>query len=86
MNFKISLLTSQRKHTKLTWSQRYPSKTKMEKVHILDVNMDTLLTKEPIQAYLDASIYNTIPSSNKNVAVSKKKVEYNQHFQFKSSY
>ncbi|WP_048189851.1 hypothetical protein [Methanobacterium sp. SMA-27] len=48
----------------------------MEKVNILDVNMDTILTKEPsIQTYLDAVLYNAIRSSSKNVAVSKKKVE-----------
>src|SRR5664280_1915365 len=44
----------------------------MEKVNILDVNMDSILTKEPsLQSYLDASIYNTIKSPNKNVTVSK---------------
>ena len=46
-----------------------------ERVHILDVNMDSILKKEAIQAYLDASLYNTIKSSNKNVTTSKKKVE-----------
>ena len=48
----------------------------MEKVHILDVNMESILTKEPsLQSYLDKSIYNTIKSPNKNVTTSKKKVE-----------
>jgi len=48
----------------------------MEKVNILDVNMDSILTKEAsLQSYLDASIYNTIKSPHKNVAASKKKVE-----------
>ena len=46
----------------------------LEKIHILDVNMDSLLKKEPFQCYLDASLYNTIRSSHKNVAVSKRKV------------
>ena len=46
----------------------------LDKVHILDINMDSILKKEPIQCYLDASLYNTVRSSHKNVAVSKKKV------------
>src|SRR5664280_2451397 len=47
----------------------------MEKVHILDVNMESILTKEPsLQSYLDASIYNTVKSHHKNVTTSKKKV------------
>ncbi len=48
----------------------------MEKVQILDVNMDTILIKEPsLQTYLDASIYNTVKTSHKNHTVSKRKVE-----------
>ncbi len=47
----------------------------LERVHILDVNMDSILKKEPsLQCYLDASLYNTVKSSNKNIAVAKKKV------------
>jgi len=46
----------------------------LERVHILDVNMDSLLKEEPLQCYLDASLYNTIKSPNKKVAVSKKKI------------
>jgi hypothetical protein len=47
----------------------------MEKVNILDVNMDSILKKESsLQSYLDASLYNTIKSPNKNVTVSKRKV------------
>lgn len=46
----------------------------MERVHILDVNMDSLLKIEPLQCYLDASLYNTIRSTSKNVVVSKRKV------------
>ena len=48
----------------------------MEKIHILDVNMETILTKEPsLQSYLDASIYNAVKSPNKIVITPKKKVE-----------
>jgi hypothetical protein len=46
----------------------------LEKVLILDRNMDSILKKEPLQCYLDASLYNNIRSSHKNVAVSKRKV------------
>ena len=53
----------------------------MEKIHILDVNIESILTKEPsIQSYLDASIYNTIKSLNKIVTSSKKKVEVQSTF------
>jgi hypothetical protein len=48
----------------------------MNRVHIIDVNMESILTKEPsLQSYLDASIYNTIKTTHKNVTTSKKKVE-----------
>ena len=50
----------------------------LERVHILDVNMDSLLKEEPLQCYLDASLYNTIRSTIKNVAVSKRKVQVQQ--------
>ena len=46
----------------------------MDKIKLLDINTDSILTKEPIQCYLDASLYNTIESTNKGVSVSKKKV------------
>ncbi|WP_048189846.1 hypothetical protein [Methanobacterium sp. SMA-27] len=46
----------------------------LDRVHILDVNIDSILTKEPQQCYLDASLYNSVRSSDKNVALSKKKV------------
>ena len=46
----------------------------LERVHIMDMNMDSLLKKEPVQCYLDAYMFNTIRSSHKNVAVSKRKV------------
>jgi hypothetical protein len=46
----------------------------MERVHVLDMNMDSILTKEPLQCYLDAYMFNTIRSTHKDVAVSKRKV------------
>jgi hypothetical protein len=54
----------------------------MEKLYILNVNMDLTLKKEPIQCYLDASLYNTVRSSHKNVAISKKKVSGQLTLQF----
>ena len=44
------------------------------RIYILDMNLDSILKKEPLQCYIDACLYNTIRSSNKNVVVSKKKV------------
>lgn len=46
----------------------------LEKVLILDRNMDSILKKQPLQCYLDASLYNSVRSSHKNIAVSKRKV------------
>ena len=46
----------------------------LERVHILDVNINSLLKEEPLQCYLDASLYKTTKSSHKNVAASKRKV------------
>ena len=46
----------------------------LEKIHILDVNMDSLLKKEPVQCYLDATLYNTVISTHKNIEGSKRKV------------
>ncbi len=31
----------------------------LERIHILDRNMDSILTKQPLQCYLDASLYGT---------------------------
>lgn len=45
----------------------------MQKVHHIDINIDLLLKKEPLQAYLDSYLYNDIKSPQKNVAVSQKK-------------
>ena len=46
----------------------------LEKVLILDRNVDSILKKQPLQCYLDASLYNSVRSSHKNIAVSKRKV------------
>jgi hypothetical protein len=46
----------------------------LERVHILNRNMDSILKKEPLQCYLDACLYNNVRSPHKNVAVSKRKV------------
>ena len=43
----------------------------MERVSILDMNMDSILKNEPIQCFLEASLYNNVKSSNKNVTTSK---------------
>ena len=45
----------------------------MQKVHRIDMNMDLIFKKEPLQSYLDAYLYNNIQSHPKNVAVSQKK-------------
>jgi hypothetical protein len=49
------------------------------RVYILDVNLDSILKEEPVQCYLDACLYSTIRSSNKNVLASKRKasVQFN---------
>lgn len=46
----------------------------MDKIQLLNINMDLILKKEPLQCYLDSSLYNTTKSSHKQVAASKKKV------------
>lgn len=43
----------------------------MEKVHILDIIIDSIFKNEPLQCYLDAYLYHTIQSSKEDVAVSK---------------
>ena len=45
----------------------------LEKVYIMDKNMDSILKEEPLQCYLDAFLYSTIGSSNKNLAGSRRK-------------
>jgi len=47
----------------------------MERVYLLDMNIDSLLKKVPAQCYLDASLYNSAKNSHKNVVAPKKKVE-----------
>ena len=46
----------------------------LERIHILNRNMDSIFKKEPLQCYLDACLHSTVRSSNKNFAVSKRKV------------
>lgn len=41
----------------------------MQKVHRIDVNMDSLLIKEPLQGYLDAYLYEHNQSSQDKVQV-----------------
>ena len=43
----------------------------MQSVHNIDMNMDLMFKQGPIQSYLDAYLYNDIPSSQKNVALSQ---------------
>ncbi|WP_048190676.1 hypothetical protein [Methanobacterium sp. SMA-27] len=51
----------------------------LQRVHLLDMNIDSILTKEAsLQCYLDASLYNTVQSSKKNVSVAKKKIPIQQ--------
>jgi hypothetical protein len=45
----------------------------LEKVYIMDKNMDSILKEEPLQSYLDAFLYSAIGSSNKNLAGSRRK-------------
>ena len=46
----------------------------VERIHILDVEIDSFLKEDPIQCYLDAVLYGTARSSNKNIVSSKKKI------------
>jgi len=55
----------------------------MEKIYLLDVNMETILKKEPIQCYLDASLYNTQKVPIKMLQKLKRRYQYNKIFQFK---
>lgn len=38
-----------------------------EKVHILDVILDSVLKKEPLQCYMDAYLYDIMEDSKENV-------------------
>jgi hypothetical protein len=44
----------------------------MQNVHRIDMNMDLIFKKEPIQSYLDAYLYDNIQSSHDKVSVSEK--------------
>jgi hypothetical protein len=52
----------------------------LQRIHLLDRNIDSILKKEPYQCYLDASLYNTVQSSKKNVGVTKKRIPIQQTF------
>jgi hypothetical protein len=46
----------------------------MERVHILDRNMDLLFEKDQKQSYLDAYLYNTLQNSEKKDSTSEKTI------------
>jgi len=46
----------------------------LERIYLLDLNMDLIFQEEPVQCYLDTYLYNSIGSPEKAVAVSKGKV------------
>ena len=46
----------------------------LERINILDINMNLMFKKEPVQCYLDSYLYNTIKSSKNKVAASPRKV------------
>lgn len=46
----------------------------MEKVHILDANMDSIFKKEPLQTYLDAYLYESTGNHEKKATASKNTV------------
>ena len=46
----------------------------LERIYILDLNMDLIFQEEPTQCYLDTYVYDTIRSSQKEVTESKRKV------------
>jgi hypothetical protein len=46
----------------------------MERVYIIDRNMDALLRNEPLQCYLDAFLESSVGSFSGEVAVSKEKL------------
>ena len=46
----------------------------LERINILDLNINLMLKEEPMQCYLDAYLYNTIKSSKNKVATSPRKV------------
>jgi hypothetical protein len=44
----------------------------MQRIHMIDMDMDLIFEKEPVQSYLDTYLYDNIKSSQKNVALSEK--------------
>lgn len=46
----------------------------MEKVRLLDVNLDSVFKKEPLQCYLDAYLYDVSGSSQEGAEASEEKV------------
>jgi hypothetical protein len=46
----------------------------MERIYIVDKNMDALLRNEPLQCYLDAFLEGSVESFNSEVASAKEKV------------
>jgi hypothetical protein len=46
----------------------------MQNVHRINMNMDLIFKKEPIQSYLDAYLYGNIQSSQSKVSASEKEV------------
>lgn len=46
----------------------------MERVYILDRNMDAILKNEPLQCYLDAFLYSSVGTFNDEVVASKGKL------------
>ncbi|MBZ2164487.1 hypothetical protein [Methanobacterium spitsbergense] len=54
----------------------------LQRIHLLDKNIDSILTKEPLQTYLDASIYNTNKTAIKLKVVPKDKVIIQQTLPF----
>ena len=46
----------------------------LDRIYLLDLNMDLIFQEEPTQCYLDTYLYDTIRSSNKEVVASKRKV------------
>jgi hypothetical protein len=46
----------------------------LERINILDINMNSMFKEEPVQCHLDSYLYDTIKSSEKKIAVSANKV------------
>jgi hypothetical protein len=45
----------------------------MERINIIDLNMKSILKKEPLQCYLDSSLHGTVRTPSKSTAVTSKK-------------